>query len=641
MEEGTIWKKTNDSWNNKLTISTLELPPYLLEENVVSKDASGNYNLEGDATFGGSIKVKHISSETGETKFPVTLDSRGITLSDGANIFKDGEVISLGGGVTRGGSSSQFKYDESKKAITNMEDPKLKPNAYGPGIHTEILNCVVIPHSYICQRNTHVYAKTIVPSDRSKAPIVQEIYSESGHNFRRYSQGEDNEWTKIKANISSLVFSNPKGIHFDQRYYKTYGSPGFAYYEFAHVDFNDTAVDGNFVNQHAMALFTVNIKGIINFTYNIAGERFDKKNPVNQSFSFWLGISNKTGNPKVHFNLLSNVVDCHNIQNIPNEEFNKKTNKSLISSILLYREKDSTLTKRVKLMFNGGLYTTINPGNLNIEISHNLSRNGFTVGKLDMSPWRPKDGYVNFKSYSISNNIININNDIKVNHENNTFIDKELTVKGPATFKGGNNIKGDGPNGSTHFPGRNGNNYIRGRTFIHGDVDHSGSFIMNNDLNVKGNTIMESDLNVKGNTMIEKDLNVKGNTTMENNLDVKGRLISSKQSVFESGVIKKNPDKQRYKTMFPWKDDSENYIRGDTMLDGDLITEYGNVHIKGGQIEGKDPYGSLIVDRDATINGNTTVEKKLTVKDDSTFEKKLTVKDDSTFEKKYVLEPLV
>ena len=86
--------------------------------------------------------------------------------------------------------------------------------------------------------------------------------------------------------------------------------------------------------------------------------------------------------------------------------------------------------------------------------------------------------------------------------------------------------------------------------------------------------------------------------------------------------------------MFPWKDDSENYIRGDTMLDGDLITEYGNVHIKGGQIEGKDPYGSLIVDRDATINGNTTVEKKLTVKDDSTFEKKLTVKDDSTFEKK-------
>ena len=179
-------------------------------------------------------------------------------------------------------------------------------------------------------------------------------------------------------------------------------------------------------------------------------------------------------------------------------------------------------------MFNGGLYTTINPGNLNIEISHNLSRNGFTVGKLDMSPWRPKDGYVNFKSYSISNNIININNDIKVNHENNTFIDKELTVKGPATFKGGNNIKGDGPNGSTHFPGRNGNNYIRGRTFIHGDVDHSGSFIMNNDLNVKGNTIMESDLNVKGNTMIEKDLNVKGNTTMENNLDVKGRLISSK-----------------------------------------------------------------------------------------------------------------
>ena len=107
-----------------------------------------------------------------------------------------------------------------------------------------------------------------------------------------------------------------------------------------------------------MALFTVNIKGNINFTYYIEGERFDKKNPVNQSFSFWLGVSNKTGDPKVHFNLLSNVIDCDNINKIPKEDFDKKTNKSLISSILLYREKDSTkITKRVKLMFNGGLYT--------------------------------------------------------------------------------------------------------------------------------------------------------------------------------------------------------------------------------------------------------------------------------------------
>ena len=75
------------------------------------------------------------------------------------------------------------------------------------------------------------------------------------------------------------------------------------------------------------------------------------------------------------------------------------------------------------------VYIHINPGNLNIEISHNLSRNGFTVGKLDMSPWN-QDGYVNFKTYSISNNIININNDITVNDQNNTFRDKELIVKG-------------------------------------------------------------------------------------------------------------------------------------------------------------------------------------------------------------------
>lgn len=169
---------------------------------------------------------------------------------------------------------------------------------------------------------------------------------------------------------------------------------------------------------------------------------------------------------------------------------------------------------------------------------------------------------------------------LSIAKENNGFDDvlqirndKTVNVGGGLYLQGGTSALNPRKWG-THFPYKDGINYIRGDTVITGNVTNQGSLVTKGGISTRNpNNLFTRFANVSD----EKNY-IRGDTVVNGHTILDGDVTTNFETRFKGGTSVLNP--KNYRTHFPYSGDGKNYIRGDTIVHGN-VSHAGDVTVAG------------------------------------------------------------
>ena len=296
----------------------------------------------------------------------------------------------------------------------------------------------------------------------------------------------------------------------------------------------------------------------------------------------------------------------------------------------------------------------------NLDVNGKLNVNDVATMRRNLDV----NGKLNVNNVATMRKNLNVNGKLNVNNvatmRRNLDVNGTLNVNGVSNFNNQSNFKKlvnmtnaelrikNGRDGTTHFNYQNnGTNYIRGSTLsvdtsntnfsklpnfkklvnmshiqIRNLTKLSNDFI-NNKLVIPGELEVAGKLTVKNNLDVNGKLNVNNKATLKNNLDINGRLNVNgesnfnNQANFKKAVNIRNAELKikngkNGTTYFNYLNSGNNYIRGTNL---NIDTSNNKLVLP----DGLEIKGSLNVNKDVNILGNTTIGGKITTKKGGNF----------------------
>ncbi len=260
-----------------------------------------------------------------------------------------------------------------------------------------------------------------------------------------------------------------------------------------------------------------------------------------------------------------------------------------------------------------------NTGNLNIRGTVNLNNNN-SLNLTNSGSINLVNGAINTKFINSVTDTITISGNVTTDGALPSNVTQPGVIKARALYTRGGTVENP-TNQITQFPSIvDGRNYIGGSTVLTGnlsqatgtfsgyDIIASNSFTTNK-LSISGDITTSGNINAQNGTIYAKNINITDAFKL-NVLSISGDIQNTfgnihTKSINTSGGTNNNPTGLR--TIFSHTD-GNNYIRGDTIINGDIkqdtrsyITTSGNIEATNGSITGKN---IIATNSFTTIDGN-------------------------------------